>query len=1430
MRFLFVSLLVIATGPSSAAHAELTFEPVVLDKSFIAYERDVGDIDGDGHRDLVAVQEGDTTLQVFRAPNWARATLVTFAGTYRYPRADDLKLADIDGDGDLDIVTRLGKGPADDGPGIAVWCENQGAATAFAQHVIGDSPEYVKDIVVADFDRDGHSDVAMRMDSRTQLWLQDEGGMWTQVLLAHPPHEGMEAGDIDTDGDPDLVLNGYWFETPDTPEAVRIAANYANRVIDSAWFRQTGDWTGNSCKVVVGDIDGDGRNDVAFSHSERPGHAVCWYRTDKPHLDDSWIKQAVAVVDYCHTLQAADFDLDGRMDLLVGGMIQSPHRGLTLMRNLDRGTKWAECPIQTDGSYSAELGDIDDDGDLDIVGIRNWNSAPTYIYRNNIRAASSLDSWSYYEVSAAHVRTFGLCFPDVDVDGDLDIASGPFVYLNGGSARGNRWVQLALPDGIHAFATLDVDGDNLADLIAQRDNPGDKRIDLFWVEAANPHGTSWTSPLRFGNVPRSDHTEGFQGYRVAQIVTGERPEIVVSTLQGIYYFAVPVADPAGRGWPRTFVATNDSDEGLGIADIDSDGLLDIAFTSGKAKEVKWAQNPGDGRSNWNVYTVGSFTEADWPDRCEAADLNGDGRIDIIATEENIGRAADALACWWEHPATEATRSDWPRHTIATQFTMNNLDVADMDRDGDADVILAEHRGAKRIAVWQNNGHGSFSEHRVSEGRESHLGGRAADLDGDGDLDLVSIAYDDFKRLHLWRNDRPPTVGAGGAATRPIAASLALAIGGASSADSTASTNSLSLAREFPLGRLSEILLARDTWHPFHTWNDRERWQALPEPVASHLLELGQQALNKPLPPLPATLYLGYARTGNRSNYEAVYFQRRTLLQNLVVAECVEGQGRFLDAAADALWSVCEESSWCLPAHVAVQKARVGLPDVNEPMVDLFAGETAVTVAWTIYLLGSQLDRVSPQLRHRAELELQRRILTPVYDRDDFGWMALNVSSPDRRPNNWTPWISASVLTTALLAEPDANRRAQIVHKMLRSLDGFLRFHPTDGSCDEGPGYWSRAGGSLLDCLDVLHSATGGKLDVYSHDLVRQIGRFIYRAYIADDYFVPIGDCAARFEPERSLVFRYGKRIDDPNLKALAAHAASVDSILGGRFLGRQLYAVFDAVEILESASASPPLLRDVWLSSEELQLMAARSNACSSEGLYVAAWGGHNAQSHNHNDVGNLLVFANGRPVLIDAGAPTYTAQTFSSKRYDHWAFQSAFHNLPTINGIMQSAGRQFAARQVVYETNDSSAVLRMDIAPAYPAAAKVKSWLRTVRLNRGRNVELVDAFELTEIVGPTTWNLLTPLEADISRSGHVSLRESGASDQVPPQVDVEYDANKLEPGVERIELDDARLAKSWGTHLNRLVFRAKSPALHDTWTLRVVAKAVNGPIGLETK
>jgi hypothetical protein len=627
----------------------------------------------------------------------------------------------------------------------------------------------------------------------------------------------------------------------------------------------------------------------------------------------------------------------------------------------------------------------------------------------------------------------------------------------------------------------------------------------------------------------------------------------------------------------------------------------------------------------------------------------------------------------------------------------------------------------------------------------------------------------------------------------------------------------SLAEQFPPEKLAQVLLPISDWQPFPSCTNRAAWEALPASVRTHLVSRGEQALTNAFPPLPATLYLEYARVGNRSRFQQPYFDRRKMLCALVLAECVEGKRRFLDAAANALWALCEESSWCLPAHVGAQKGGVGLPNVDEPIVDLFAGETAVSVAWTLYLLGPELKHVSARIPARARGELEKRILNPVLERDDFGWMALNVTSAEHRPNNWTPWIASSVLTAALVCDTNAARRVAVTTKMLRSLDGFLKFHPADGGCDEGPGYWNRAAGSAFDCLDLLHSASGGQIHYFGEPLIEEMGRFICRAHIAGDYFVPIGDCAARLEPERSLLHRYGRRINDADLLVAASLQASVENVLpDSQYLGRQLYAVFHAADILARAPAKPGVLRDAWLPSEDMQLMTARPRAGSSSGLYVAAWGAHNAQSHNHNDVGNVLVFMDGKPVFIDPGAPTYTAATFSRKRYDIWAFQSQYHNVPTINGVMQEAGRRFAASDVSYQANDTAAELTMNLAAAYPASARVKSWVRRVTLVRHQHVEIRDQFTLSALAGKTRLHFMSVQPLDIAREpGRVLF---------PPAtgVRVEFDPAQLLPSVETIPLDDERLVKSWGANLYRLSFELKTPALENTLVIRVVPEGLN--------
>jgi len=596
--------------------------------------------------------------------------------------------------------------------------------------------------------------------------------------------------------------------------------------------------------------------------------------------------------------------------------------------------------------------------------------------------------------------------------------------------------------------------------------------------------------------------------------------------------------------------------------------------------------------------------------------------------------------------------------------------------------------------------------------------------------------------------------------------------------------------------LAAALIPAAQWHPYPTIRDRAEWEAVPQEIRAGFIREAQQYLGTTWERIPATVTLQYIRTGNRSNYDALNTRQREKLATLVLAEVFENAGRFLDEIADGIWAICEQTYWGSTAHLGMQRAGNGLPDVTEPIVELFAAETGALLAWTDYLLGDRLDKVSQLLRKRIRAEVDRRILTPALERDDFWWMGFGER---KNVNNWNPWINSNWLAAALLLEADPQRRTRSVYKILRSLDNFINIYPDDGASDEGPGYWGRAGASLFDNLELLGSATNHMVDIYRSPLVRSMGQYIYRVYIKDEYFVPMGDASAKISPDAELVYRYGKRIGDPLLQGFGALLAQRRGPYrpGSSSPGRILPALFVAREIA-TAQASEPLLGSVWLA--DLQLMAARSIANSAQGLYVAAWGGHNAQSHNHNDVGNFIVYGDGKPVLIDLGVETYSAQTFSPERYQIWTMQSAYHNLPTINGIMQGAGRQFQAQTVSFNETAIRVTFSADIASAYPTEAAVRHWQRRVTLDRrAPAVELEDRYELTQWKKPLRLNLLTPLPVDASRPGAVHLGGRYV---------LTFDAHELHATAEEIPLSDEHLRSVWGDRVERLVLTTQGTAL----------------------
>jgi hypothetical protein len=628
---------------------------------------------------------------------------------------------------------------------------------------------------------------------------------------------------------------------------------------------------------------------------------------------------------------------------------------------------------------------------------------------------------------------------------------------------------------------------------------------------------------------------------------------------------------------------------------------------------------------------------------------------------------------------------------------------------------------------------------------------------------------------------------------------------------------MDLAERFSIDTVRQSLVPPGEWTPYPRITDRQGWDSLPDDRKRALVADAESLLGTSWPELKATLFMEYQRTGNRSHYEAASFGRRTMVQRLVTAECVENQGRFVDDIVNGVWAICEESFWDVAAHnryvISGNFGRGGaLPDVQNPVVALFSAETGATLGFVHYLVGDVLDEVDPIVTNRMRHEIRTRLLEPFMNRDDWWWLGFEHDAGHAGPpNNWNPWILSNLLALAMLIEDDEERRARLVHRALRGLDRFLSGYHSDGGCDEGITYWERAGAAVFDCLDVLDSATRGVISVWEDPLIREMGRYVYRAHIGGAWYVNFADGSARTVPAPNLVFHYGQRIGDDTLSdhGTAAQAEGWTRDHGFHTYSRLLRNLFQPTPAPEPNPAYP-LVMQSWL--DGIEVITARETEGSEQGLFLAAKGGNNGESHNHNDVGSFIVGLDGQPVLIDVGVGEYTKKTFSAQRYEIWTMQSAFHNLPTINGHQQSPGTEHAARQARASLSADRAELTLDIAGAWAEEAGVEMWNRTVRLERGSSAAVVinEDWTLREVPKSLVLSLMAASDVDASIAGQLRLAGPGRS------LIVDYDPVAWSAAVERIDFVDSRLTPVWGAFVSRVLLTSTRLEAVGHATLRI--------------
>ena len=495
-------------------------------------------------------------------------------------------------------------------------------------------------------------------------------------------------------------------------------------------------------------------------------------------------------------------------------------------------------------------------------------------------------------------------------------------------------------------------------------------------------------------------------------------------------------------------------------------------------------------------------------------------------------------------------------------------------------------------------------------------------------------------------------------------------------------------------------------------DDRATWDRLAAlPGADRIVKAAEKTAKEPVPDCPDELYLEFSRNGNRTRYQKPYGHRTGNLSTLTLAECLEGKGRFLPKIREYVEAICSERSWSMPAHDRQLKVFKG----EKQYIDLGSGARALTLAFAADWLGPRLD---PALVERIRGEARRRIFEPYLK------TARNAASRDRdhwwyyARMNWNSVCHSTSVRAALALVEDRRERAEFVESAERAAPFALEGYTPDGYCSEGMGYWNYGWGHYLMLGLALREATGGKVDLFRDPKCRKVQEYAYGYQVEYGISPHFADGGGNPNPVNLAL---GRQI----WSDLASKEAVECPIFGGAALDVIALRAFGQ----EPTKARPSVERlPVRTEFPDAQVFISRPDpAAKGRAFGVAVKGGHNAELHNHNDLGSYVICLDGQVMAGDPGGEIYTASTFSKERYTHPVLGSYGHPVPLVGGKEQSAGRKFEAKVVRTEFTEEKDTVEIDLTAGYEVPA-LKSLVRTLVYDRvAKRVTVTDRVAFSE-------------------------------------------------------------------------------------------------------
>ena len=509
------------------------------------------------------------------------------------------------------------------------------------------------------------------------------------------------------------------------------------------------------------------------------------------------------------------------------------------------------------------------------------------------------------------------------------------------------------------------------------------------------------------------------------------------------------------------------------------------------------------------------------------------------------------------------------------------------------------------------------------------------------------------------------------------------------------------------------------------WTEENFKRILSDPYYSKKLEglkkAGDEFLESEPPRVKFTDIHNFVLTGNRSVYENVYGEYRTRMLTFALLYNLTKDRKYIDPLADILWNICDLETWGLPAHVPEKDSL----DRRRCFLELVSCNIGEQLG---HVLALARDALPELVVRRVENEVRERIVES-YKKYDFWWK--------RGTSNWTAVCISGVLGSYLhFATKEEIDEA--IPLMVESIEGFLSGFDSEGCCMEGYAYWSYGFSYFCYFADMLRNYTEGKINLFERERVHDIAKFQENCAINDTQCIRFSDCGEYYRPYNILAHFLKNEYADLEIPAIPVPSGSGCDIRGFVWLDPSLTD--------SSMNPKSKIYHDA-------QWFIYRSSAYN-----FACKAGHNAEPHNHNDVGSFMISKNGKVTFTDPGTGEYTRQYFGNERFTILEPSSRSHSVPIINGKYQKEG--IKEKAVIYAESENEYCFSMQ--QVY-CDESLKSLKRGFVCGED-SIVMTDSYEFSEMP-----------ESVVERFSTLTKPELSSGKVVCGETVLEYDADKFD-------------------------------------------------------